>query len=131
MKKTKQIQDNVWDQPEEDSVTETFVEKAEEVIEKTTPKKPKSLNSAEFDLEGLMTDFPTATDLERFVFDETGIVLSLKGRANKLKYQVAMDVLNGEEVDEKFIGNNNPYIDKTELVPTEDLKPTQIGRAHV
>ena len=114
---------NIWDQPE-DSVTETFAEKAEEVIEKTTPKKPKSLNSAEFDLEGLMTDFPTATDLERFVFDETGIVLSLKGRANKLKYQVAMDVLNGEEVDEKFIGNNNPYIDKTELVPTEDLKPT-------
>ena len=51
-----------------------------------------------------MTDFPTAKELERFVYDETGIVLNLKGRANKLKYQVAMDVLNGVEVDQKFIG---------------------------
>jgi hypothetical protein len=70
-----------------------------------------------------MTDFPTAKDLERFVYDETGIVLNLKGRANKLKYQVAMDVLNGVEVDPTFLGNNNPYLDKTELVPVEDLKP--------
>ena len=49
--------------------------------------------SRDFDLEGLMTDFPTARDLERFVFDETGVVLNLKGRANKLKYQIAMDAL--------------------------------------
>ena len=93
-----------------------------EVAEQVAGIAPKSINSADFDLEGLMTDFPTAKDLERFVFDETGIVLNLKGRANKLKYQVAMDVLNGIEVDAKFIGGDNPYIDKTELVPVEDLK---------
>lgn len=93
-----------------------------EVAEAVAGIAPKSISTADFDLEGLMTDFPTAKDLERFVFDETGIVLNLKGRANKLKYQVAMDVLNGQEVDPKFIGGENPYIDKTELVPVEDLK---------
>ena len=76
----------------------------------------------DFDIEGLMTDFPTAKDLERFVFDETGIVLNLKGRANKMKYQVAMDVLNGATVDPKFIGHDNPYLDKTDMVPEEPMK---------
>ena len=106
-----------------ESVEQVFEEKAQEVIKTTRPKPPKALDSIQFDLEGLMTDFPTAKELERFVFDETGIVLNLKGRANKLKYQVAMDVLNGEEVDPVFLGSNNPYIDKTEMVPVEELKP--------
>ena len=92
------------------------------VAEQVAGIAPKSLSSADFDLEGLMTDFPTAKELERFVFDETGVVLNLKGRANKLKYQVAMDVLNGQDIDPKFLGGDNPYIDKTELVPVEDLK---------
>jgi hypothetical protein len=77
----------------------------------------------EFDLEGLMTDFPTARDLERFVYDQTGTVLNLKGRANKLKYQIAMDTLNGVAVDTAFIGTDNPYLDKAEMVPVDDLKP--------
>jgi hypothetical protein len=93
------------------------------VAEQVAGIAPKSLSSADFDLEGLMTDFPTAKELERFVFDETGVVLNLKGRANKLKYQVAMDVLNGQDIDPKFLGGDNPYIDKTELVPVEDKKP--------
>jgi len=93
-----------------------------EVAEQVAGIAPKSTSTADFDIDGLMTDFPTAKELERFVFDETGIVLNLKGRANKLKYQVAMDVLNGLEVDPKFLGGENPYIDKTELVPVEDLK---------
>ena len=78
---------------------------------------------AEYDIDGLMTDFPTANLLERFVYDETGIVLNLKGRANKLKYQVAMDVLNRKEVDLKFIGSENPYIDRNDMVPVEPLLP--------
>jgi hypothetical protein len=79
--------------------------------------------SAEFDLEGLMNDFPTATELERFVYDQTGLALNLKGRSNKLKYQVAMDVLNGLETDPKFISGDNPYLDRAEMVPQEPLKP--------
>ena len=77
---------------------------------------------AEFDMEGLMTDFPTATELQRFVYDQTGIVLNLKGRANRVKYQVAMDTLNGLIPAQEFIGEENPYVDKTELVPTEPLR---------
>lgn len=94
-------------------------------VDLAKPKKaqaPKAVSNAEYDLEGLMTDFPTAKELERFVFDETGIVLNLKGRANKLKYQVAMDALNGVEIDPKFTGEANPYIDKAEMIPEEPLK---------
>ena len=69
-----------------------------------------------------MTDFPTARDLERFVFDETGTVLNLKGRANSVKYQVAMSVLNGQPVDPKFIGRDNPYLDRADLVPEEPMR---------
>ena len=89
------------------------------------PKKnleQQQASKIEYDIEGLMTDFPTAKELERFVFDETGIVLNLKGRANKLKYQVAMDVLNGQDVDPKFIGRDNPYLDRADLVPEEPMK---------
>jgi hypothetical protein len=85
---------------------------------KSAPRDP----SLQYDIDGLMTDFPTARELERFVFDETGVVLNLKGRANKLKYSVAMDVLNGVEVDPAFIGSENPYVDKADMVPTEDIK---------
>jgi hypothetical protein len=108
---------NVWDAPTKDETPVIKQPKAEATTKVVVPA------AIQFDLEGLMTDFPTAKDLERFVYDETGIVLNLKGRANKLKYQIAMDVLNGTEVDPTFLGSDNPYLDKTELVPVEDLKP--------
>ena len=82
----------------------------------------KTAITAEFDMDGLMTDFPTAKELERFVYDQTGRVLNLKGRANKLKYQVAMDVLNGREVDDTFVGGDNPYIERADMVPVEDIR---------
>lgn len=92
---------------------------------KTQPPITTPIVSApEFDIDGLMTDFPTATELERFVFDSTGIVLNLKGRANKLKYQVAMDVLNGQEIDPRFIGTDNPYLERADLIPVEALRET-------
>ena len=88
------------------------------------PTEPTPMTGAEFDIDGLMTDFPTATDLERFVYDARGVVLNLKGRANKLKYQVAMDVLNGKDVDPRYIGGDNPYIDKADMIPQDPIKPT-------
>lgn len=118
--------ENIWDDNFDAKATQKEVEQPQTAKAKAKtiakPQAPKAAAAHDFDLEGLMTDFPTAKELERFVFDETGIVLNLKGRANKLKYQVAMDVLNGEEVDPVFLGDNNPYIDKTELVPVEELK---------
>ena len=89
----------------------------------SAPALPVSDMAGQYDLEGLMTDFPTAKELERFVFDETGIVLNLKGRANKLKYQVAMDALNGVEINPAFTGNENPYLDKVDMVPEEPMPP--------
>ena len=118
--------ENIWDETIDPVTLEPEVteEKTVQVSKQTkTTKQIKSAQS-DFDLEGLMTDFPTAKDLERFVYDETSVVLNLKGRANKLKYQIALDVLNGEDIDPKYIGGNNPYIDKAEMIPTEDLKPT-------
>ena len=75
-----------------------------------------------YDMEGLMTDFPTATELAKFVFDETGIALNLKGRANKLKYQVALETLNGHTPAAEFVSKENPYVDKNDMVPMEDVK---------
>ena len=99
-------------EPQPDTTTPA---QAAAVIARTT-------QAGQYDMEGLMTDFPTARELERFVFDETGIVLNLKGRANRLKYQVALDVLNGQEVDPVYIGGDNPYIDRADMVPVEDIK---------
>jgi len=122
MNNTPTTEDNIWDAVPQ----ETPRKKEKPVAKSVLPVRPQVSEShtpdRDFDLEGLMTDFPTATELERFVFDQTGVVLSLKGRANKLKYQVAMDVLNGTAVDPKFIGSDNPYLDKTDLVPEEPMK---------
>jgi len=75
-----------------------------------------------FDLEGLMTDFPTARELEQFVYDQTGFVLNLKGRSNKFKYQTAMDVLNGIAPDTALLGNENPYLDKNDVIPQDPMR---------
>jgi hypothetical protein len=112
-------ENNPWDDEATSSVEPTTIP----TKKKTTKAITVERQSTEFDLEGLMTDFPTAKELERFVFDQTGIVLNLKGRANKLKYQTAMDVLNGIEVDTAYLGSDNPYVDKVDMVPVEDLKP--------
>ena len=112
-------QDNPWDSvnaaEEGQAVDPQAIAKLKKPIKEAVPE-------ALYDMEGLMSDFPTAKDLERFVYDETGIVLSLKGRAQKLKYQVAMDTLNGIVVKPEFIGRENPYIDKADMVPVEDIK---------
>ena len=114
--------ENPWDDAPAEEITAQEIMEVAEQVAASSPQAPKSLSNAEYDMEGLMTDFPTAKELERFVFDETGVVLNLKGRANKLKYQVAMDVLNGQDVEPHLIGKENPYIDKADMVPVEDLK---------
>jgi hypothetical protein len=75
-----------------------------------------------YDMEGLMSDFPTATELQKFVYDRTGLVLDLKGRPNKVKYQIALDALNGIAPASEFLGSENPYLDKNEVIPEEPLR---------
>jgi hypothetical protein len=123
---------NVWDTPVEEVLDQVTDKKAmaaiakEEVKQtKAEPKaKVKTIDASEplYDLEGLMTDFPTAKELEKFVFDKTGHALELKGRSNKFKYETAMAVLNGEKPDEILLGNENPYLDKNDLIPVDPMK---------
>lgn len=106
--------DNAWGlEPEADAKTTKPAAK--------TRAKPVEVEPL-FDLEGLMTDFPTAKELEKFVFDQTGYVLNLKGRSNRFKYQTALDVLNGEIPDEALLGKENPYLDKNDLIPVDPMK---------
>ena len=113
-----------WDEtPVDPGVEQAKPQVKYEVKPKADHVVADSQDHGEYDLDGLMTDFPTATELERFVYDQTGIVLNLKGRANKLKYQIGMDVLNGHPVESKYLGSENPYVDKAEMIPVEPLKP--------
>jgi hypothetical protein len=75
-----------------------------------------------FDLEGLMSDFPTAGELQKFVYDQTGVVLNLKGRSNRVKYQIALDVLNGGLPPAAVLGSDNPYLDKNDIIPCDPLR---------
>jgi hypothetical protein len=115
-----------WDVEVNDEPAQVTVEDTVTAVAPTRLAKPSKIPVVEyensFDMEGLMTDFPTAKDLEKFVYDRTGVVLNLKGRANKLKYQIAMDTLNGGVPGGEFLGSENPYLDKNELVPTETLR---------
>lgn len=126
---TEQSADDIWETSSDSTQEEVNqIEQTLPGVSKSKKQKevksvaPKAELAGDFDLEGLMTDFPTAKDLERFVYDETGVTLNLKGRANTLKYQVALDVLNGNEVDPKFLTGTNPYVDKADLIPTEELQ---------
>jgi hypothetical protein len=125
-KKTTTPAENIWGDDLNPSTLQPVAEPTieETKIEVTKPTQPISIGAGDFDVEGLMTDFPTATDLERFVYDQTGVTLNLKGRANKVKYETALAVLNGEDIDPVFLGGTNPYIEKADMVPTEELKPT-------
>ena len=88
------------------------------------PVEPTVTEEFEYTVEGLMNDFPTASDLERFVYTQTNgaISLNLKGRSNQLKYNLAMDALNGRAVPSKYLTTDNPYLEKADLVPQEELK---------
>ena len=122
---------SVWDDEPATASADITTQVTESPVEpkeiKSKPSKPRAaVKEVEveplFDLEGLMTDFPTARELEKFVFDQTGHVLNLKGRSNKFKYQTAMDVLNGAEPDPALLGSENPYLDRNELIPKEELR---------
>lgn len=139
MKKNEKTADISWDiDPIEDHKT-TSPNKPEAPVAAAVQAEPpkaaekvakKPARKIQFDLEGLKTDFPTARDLERFVYDRTGYILNLKGLANNVKYQLAMDTLNGEAPDDEFLTDENPYLEKTEIVPTDPFKsaPTRDPR---
>lgn len=121
MKKPPTDQANVWE--EDTTATRPKTRHGHEVLAEPPQRtQTREVQEDVYDIEGLMTDFPTARELERFVFDETGYVLNLKGRANRMKYQVALDALLARDIDPKFLGTENPYVDKADMVPVEDIR---------
>lgn len=92
------------------------------ISSKIPASKPNQLlQDSVYDIDGLKTDFPTATELQKFVFDTTGISLNLKGRKNDVKYSVALAALTGNPVPSEFLTDNNPYVDKNDLVPVDEI----------
>lgn len=124
MKKETKPQVDVWNSDDNDSITETPIE-SPDIITSVEELKPEAYRkpSRKFSKAGLKADFPTAKELEQFVFDETNIALKLKGVDPELKYELALSVLNGEPVDPEYITGHNPYIDHAELVPEDPIRP--------
>jgi hypothetical protein len=89
---------------------------------KEMSKVEKVAETSAYDIDGLKQDFPTAGELQKFVFDTVGISLNLKGRKNDVKYRVALDALNGNPVPDEFLTTDHPYIDKSDLIPVDDIK---------
>ena len=117
-KTTAKTPDTTWDLDTSDTATAVAPTQTQSKTTTTSRAESEPL----FDLDGLMTDFPTARELEQFVYDQTGYVLNLKGRSNKFKYQTAMDVLNGQTPDSVLVGNENPYLDKNDVIPQEPMR---------
>ena len=136
MKKPDNIKPNPWDTP-------ALEEAAPDIVSKKEPNQTNKLFAgpvdadsfkpveSQFDLDGLMSDFPTAKELEKFIFDRTGYSVDLKGRSNKFKYSTALDLLNGAKPDPILINDENPYLDKNDLIPVDELKPTPPPPAEV
>ena len=113
---------NPWsDDDDTVQVSKTVIPEAANAVKPVLP--PEVIVEHLYDVEGLQTDFPTATELERFVYDQTQVVLNLKGRSNRLKYETALRVLNGEDIDPALLGRENPYISRSEMVPEEPMQP--------
>ena len=77
---------------------------------------------ATYDIEALKADLPTAKDLAQFVYDKTGISLDLVGKPKEDQYMVARNALEGKKVPADFQTELNPYIDRKELIPVDEMK---------
>jgi hypothetical protein len=78
---------------------------------------------ATYDIEALKADLPTAKELAQFVYDKVGISLDLIGKPKEDQYQVAKNALEGKKIPSDYSTDVNPYIDKKELIPMDELKP--------
>jgi hypothetical protein len=122
MKKTTTPTPNPWNDSVEDNTPEPELlpEPEPEVIAQVaSPQVPVTL---EYSLEGLKADFPSAKELEQFVFDETSVSLRLKGIDPERKYELALAVLQNEDIDPKYITGANPYVDNKELIPEDPIR---------
>jgi len=78
---------------------------------------------ATYDIESLKEDLPTAKELAQFVYDKTNISLDLIGKPKADQYLAAKNALEGKKVPAEYISDVNPYVDKKELIPQDELPP--------
>jgi hypothetical protein len=78
---------------------------------------------ATYDVEALKADLPTAKELAQFVYDKTQIALDLVGKPKEEQYLVAKNALEGKKIPSEYQTDENPYIDRKELIPVDDIKP--------
>jgi hypothetical protein len=77
---------------------------------------------ATYDIEALKADLPTAKDLAQFVYDKTQIAIDLVGKPKEEQYLVAKNALEGKKIPQEYITDENPYIDRKELIPVDEMK---------
>lgn len=77
---------------------------------------------ATYDIEALKSDLPTAKDLAQFVYDKTGMSLDLIGKNKEDQYAVARNALEGKKVPQEFVTDDNPYVDKKDLIPMDEIR---------
>ena len=77
---------------------------------------------ASYDIAALKEDLPTAKELAQFVYDKTNIALDLVGKPKDEQYQVAKNALEGKKIPSDYQTDLNPYIDRKELIPVDEIK---------
>jgi hypothetical protein len=77
---------------------------------------------ATYDIEALKADLPTAKDLAQFVYDKTQIAIDLVGKPKEEQYLVAKNALEGKKIPQEYMTDENPYIDRKELIPVDEMK---------
>ena len=77
---------------------------------------------ATYDIEALKADLPTAKELAQFVYDKTQIALDLVGKPKEDQYHAARNALEGKKVPSEFLTDENPYVDRRELIPEDELR---------
>jgi hypothetical protein len=92
-------------------------------VEDLIPQEAVQPITSDYSIEGLKSDFPNSKELEQFIFDERGVSLKLKGIDPAKKYEIALAVLLNNAVDAKYITGANPYVDNTEIIPEDPIRP--------
>jgi len=78
---------------------------------------------ATYDIEALKQDLPSAKELAQFVYDRAGIALDLIGKPKEEQYTVAKRALEGKNVPTEYLTQDNPYVDKKDLIPEDPMPP--------
>jgi hypothetical protein len=94
---------------------------------------------ATYDIEALKADLPTAKELAQFVYDKTQIAIDLIGKPKEEQYLVAKNALEGKKIPQEYLTDENPYVDRKELIPVDEMKkipprpddlPPETSRVH-